>query len=282
MPVEQDLPLSTGQLSLHSLIDSIGDDCFASQLLLFLNEICGAEYCAIFRLEGTEPVGLAAASLDGSDTARQFANSYIESELWRSDPSMTAARFTYNHVHPSLISLDVQALENQELRNFIYPHVGHRVLVCGRSTIGHIALSILRKAGGDSFGEEDISHLEALASPLLSIVGKHVSATWQRQRLVHALSSLQEIEQCIALAPEALPRREAQVCSRILLGVSTIGIALELGVGEETVMTYRKRVYHRLGIATQRELLMWYVGLWSEAESMPRDLPFAMQAKLRG
>jgi DNA-binding CsgD family transcriptional regulator len=28
--------------------------------------------------------------------------------------------------------------------------------------------------------------------------------------------------------------------------MSPIGIALELGIGEETVLTYRKRIYNRL------------------------------------
>jgi DNA-binding CsgD family transcriptional regulator len=110
----------------------------------------------------------------------------------------------------------------------------------------------------------------------LSILGKHASALWQRGLLLESLSSLEAIERCVATAPSALPRREAQVCSRILYGISSLGISLELGVSEETVMTYRKRVYHRLGIATQRELLMWYVSLWSVGTTMPRRIPVSL------
>src|SRR5690606_16731246 len=59
------------------------------------------------------------------------------------------------------------------------------------------------------------------------------------------------------------PKREVEVCARILHGMSSIGIALDLGVSEETVRTYRKRSYQRLQIASERELLVWYLDLWS-------------------
>jgi DNA-binding CsgD family transcriptional regulator len=60
-----------------------------------------------------------------------------------------------------------------------------------------------------------------------------------------------------------LPRREAEVCARILYGMSSVGIALDLSVSEETVKTYRKRAYQRLNIGSERELLTWYLARWS-------------------
>ena len=65
-------------------------------------------------------------------------------------------------------------------------------------------------------------------------------------------------------SPERLPRREVEVCALILFGVSTMGIASRLNIGEETVKTYRKRAYQRLGKATQRELLNWYIERWGQ------------------
>lgn len=261
---------------LHSIIDVIGDDCFGRELLLFLNDVCGADHCAVFQIEAARPVKLAAASLDGSDTADRCASAYISSGLWQRDPTMTAARFTFNHVHPSLIRMDVQSLEDPELRERIYSHMRQRLLLCGRSAVGHVALSVLHSVNGADFAEDAITNLEALASPLLSILGKHASALWQRRLLLESLSSLETIEACVASAPGRLPRREAQVCSRILYGMSSLGIALELNVSEETVMTYRKRVYQRLNIGTQRELLMWYVSLWSISTTMPRRIPASL------
>jgi DNA-binding CsgD family transcriptional regulator len=45
--------------------------------------------------------------------------------------------------------------------------------------------------------------------------------------------------------------------------MSHLGIALDLNVGEETVKTYKNRAYQKLGIGSQRELLMWYLSLWN-------------------
>jgi DNA-binding NarL/FixJ family response regulator len=73
---------------------------------------------------------------------------------------------------------------------------------------------------------------------------------------------LGDIEECIT-GTMLLPRREAQVCSRILYGLSSAGIALHLDVSEQTVKTYRKRAYERLGIGSERELLTWYLRRWS-------------------
>ena len=49
------------------------------------------------------------------------------------------------------------------------------------------------------------------------------------------------------------PREEA-VLGRIVSGISTEGIALDLDVKPSTVITLRKRGYAKLGIATQAEL----------------------------
>ena len=72
---------------------------------------------------------------------------------------------------------------------------------------------------------------------------------------------MSEIENTVATSSFGLPRRELEVCARILYGISSEGIALELGISEQTVITYRKRTYERLGIATSRELLLWYLDL---------------------
>ena len=59
-----------------------------------------------------------------------------------------------------------------------------------------------------------------------------------------------------------LSRREGEVCSRISMAF-VLRDRAGSGIGKESVMTYRKRAYHRLGIGSQRELLMWYLALWT-------------------
>jgi len=52
-----------------------------------------------------------------------------------------------------------------------------------------------------------------------------------------------------------LSDRERQVCALIALGVTSEGIGLRLAIGLNTVLTYRKRAYARLGISSQNELM---------------------------
>jgi DNA-binding CsgD family transcriptional regulator len=48
--------------------------------------------------------------------------------------------------------------------------------------------------------------------------------------------------------------RESDVLSRVMLGVSSEGIALDLGIGLNSVLTYRKHACARLGVSSQVEL----------------------------
>jgi DNA-binding CsgD family transcriptional regulator len=48
--------------------------------------------------------------------------------------------------------------------------------------------------------------------------------------------------------------RERQVCARAAMGKSVAVTALELGIGEASVLTYRQRAYQRLSVKSALEL----------------------------
>ena len=52
-----------------------------------------------------------------------------------------------------------------------------------------------------------------------------------------------------------LTRRENQVCARTLIGMTAEAIALDLGVSETTVLTYRRRAYERYNISSAQEMI---------------------------
>ena len=55
------------------------------------------------------------------------------------------------------------------------------------------------------------------------------------------------------VAPQLSPR-EIEVCVRIMLGITSEGIGIDLGISRNTVLTYRKRAYARLNISSQNQL----------------------------
>ena len=54
-----------------------------------------------------------------------------------------------------------------------------------------------------------------------------------------------------------LTRREVAVVVRVLKGMRTEGIAIDMGLKPASVITFRKRAYAKLGIATQAELFAY-------------------------
>jgi hypothetical protein len=63
-----------------------------------------------------------------------------------------------------------------------------------------------------------LPELREVGTLLLPILGKHQSARSWKRRFNIALTSLEEIAGCVKSAPEKFPRREIQVCSRMLYG----------------------------------------------------------------
>ena len=247
------------------IIRAIGEATFGGELLAFLHRLCGAEHCAIFDCKADRPRELIAVSFDGSNMAHRRASQYIAKDLWRNDTALEDARGNMQNAVPYMKRVDVRTMPRGDLRHSIYEsgHIRERLLLCGGGGQGLTVLSILRSERRGRFSDSETLELFSVARNLLAIVEKQNEIAWRRGTLKSALSSLETIQGCIIAAPEQLPRRETEVCARIIYGLSTIGIALDLGIGEQTVTTYRKRAYQRLGICSQRELLTWYMARWN-------------------
>lgn len=93
----------------------------------------------------------------------------------------------------------------------------------------------------------------SLAPPLLATVQLHLRLT--------APQHLGEMPapHDVTLNPEPaaladLPRREREVCQRLLRGWTYDGIAADLGISAGTVKTYRNRAFERMGLHHRNEL----------------------------
>ena len=95
----------------------------------------------------------------------------------------------------------------------------------------------------------------------LDLLAGHSFQQSQFPNPADALRSLDVVESCLTAMTD-LPRREMEVCARVLLCQTALGISLSLEISEESVRTYRTRAYRRLGIGGVRELWMWYLNLW--------------------
>jgi DNA-binding CsgD family transcriptional regulator len=236
--------------SLSEIVEAIGREGFAEQVLDYLNRYIGADHCAIFQLKNYELSEVASASLVGA------------AMMPKSDLTSYEVKRQLSQVGPSGARVDVCNIMGTENTRGSGVGKRQRIMICEQKANVSYCLRILRSAQRESLSEQQIDYLRLIAHLLISFVARHVDLFERKPNLTPALTSLEEIQSCVSGATD-LSRRESEVCARILYGLSSCGIALDLGIGKESVMTYRKRAYQRLGIGSQRELLMWYLALWS-------------------
>jgi DNA-binding CsgD family transcriptional regulator len=267
---------SHGSTCIPDLVEAVGTGRFAARLVEYLNQLCGADHCAAFRFGPGRLDEVAAGSIDPRHEARAKVRLYLHEQLWRQDPAIHEAQ---RHLSEAsrIIHLDLSDTGYSDLRATVYPQVRDRLLVCGRRHEAAFGLSVVRSDPHSGFSRSAIDELGTQSSLLLSLVAKHAAIVDSRPNPAQALSTLDEIEHCIEAA-SVMPRREREVGSRILYGLSTAGIALDVGIGEESVKTYRKRIYQRLSIGSERELLSWYLALWSRWREQSQHLPASAPA----
>ena len=265
----------SNQALLSRLVASIGDPAFGPELLNFFAQVCGAEFCSVFDLNARDARTVMTASVyQGTDRmAHRQASLYLDRQLWQQDPMVAQARAQLDGSPVGVVRTAVRELPDSDYRDLLYSRtqVRDRVLMCARSPSGLIGLSLLRTESTGDYAEQDIVRLHEACSLLMAIIDKHVAMQAPESEGSSALRCLSHIEQCLSGAGTPLSQREEQVCARILYGMSTAGVAIDLGVGEETVMTYRKRAYQRLEIGSQRELLLWYLDLWHAQRARRRQ-----------
>lgn len=258
-PTLKFVSLSRDTRSVADMVDAAGTGCFGSALMNYLQSACGADYCAVFRVDPQAPLELITGSHDGSQTARSRVEQYMHKEYWFKDPAMDFVRTRLAGPDAMLMRVDVNDLPDDEARETIWPRIRDRLVVAGRSHHSTYSVSVLREGRGN-FVPAEIQRLGASADLLISVLAKHGQLSRGSADIAGVIKSLPDIETCIA-ALSVLTKRETEVCARILYGLTTTGIALDLNVSSETVKTFRKLAYRRLGIGSERELLQWYLGL---------------------
>jgi DNA-binding CsgD family transcriptional regulator len=255
------LPIGSAMArGLADLVDTTGTMEFGAKLLKHLAGACGADYCAVFRVGAHKPSEIVTSSHDGSSKAHKRVENYLQRRYWVNDPAMVYAQTQLTGQDPMLMRVDVTRIKDPIIREEIWPGICDRVVIAGKNRDRTYSMSILREGRG-GFSAADMDCIGTSADLLISLLAKHEDLTGSlKNDLSGAISSLPDIEARISGASKLTPR-EAEVCARILYGLTTTGIALDLGISNETVKTFRKLAYRRLKIGSEHELMSWYLAL---------------------
>lgn len=96
-----------------------------------------------------------------------------------------------------------------------------------------------------------VSEFVSFASLALPLVQLHIRLTETGTSPVACAGGMEK--RLAAMFPE-LTSRERQVCARSIIGMTAEGIALDLGIKQTSVLTYRRRAYARLNICSINQL----------------------------
>jgi DNA-binding CsgD family transcriptional regulator len=254
-------PMPEAPSTLAAVVNALGTDAFESETLKFVHQTVGAEHYCVYRLRAGEAQFLGGASMHGRHAMRDAR----PRRGWRqrSYADLRAARMiTQERDGTVLFHEELSGFEDPGLDSALaHFHIVDRVMLCGRATDDLYAVSLLRSETAGQFAALDLERLAGSADILLAVCAKHAAIRWDATRGVAHFDSVDTIEANLRVAKWGLSERELQVSARILYGISAVGIAIDLGLGEETIATYRKRLYARLRIGGRHELFQKYLSL---------------------
>jgi len=246
-----------------ALIDAIGCDEFAARMMVSLYRLCGASSFSLHTYREGRQYARYFINLEGSDLfLRELLK--LDPDVWRCDAMFLEGCNGLGRQGEREIRISCKTSHQDSALQAFYGRtkVQERLLICGGNQADTLnVLHIQRPDSISPLSRGEYNRLRSAAQLLFSALVKHDEISSARSNTSSPLTSHEEVVEQIAIAGTDLTQREIEVCAGILLGITSLGIALKLQIGEQTVLTYRKRLYQRLGISTQRELMLWYMGL---------------------
>ena len=234
------------------LIDAVATPKFESELFSISREAVKCECVTAFAIgENAVPRVLLAANAGAANIARPLADKYI-AQYWNLDP-INRAEELHEGSSVALRIVPDADIHDELYRKDCYTNlrIMDRFTILQRHGSDVYRLSFYSGGGFGRFAEYEIDRMASSGDLLMSLLIKNDARSAQRSE---SWTPQAWIGRLRAVAP-SIPAREAEVCTAIMLGMTSEAIGLKLGISVNTVLTYRKRAYGRLRISCQNELM---------------------------
>ncbi|MGC1271924.1 MAG: LuxR C-terminal-related transcriptional regulator, partial [Croceibacterium sp.] len=126
---------------------------------------------------------------------------------------------------------------------FDEPGIVERISVIQRSREEWRVINVARHAQSGCFTDDELSVLVGIASLALPMLPFN-----RRRKAVPPQLTVPQLEDRFAARFDELTRRERQVCARAAIGMSVEATAIDLAIAKTSVLSYRRRAYHRLQV----------------------------------
>lgn len=230
--------------ALAGLIASAGEPGFDQTAIACLNTALPLCWWSVYSVHALRaPTLHLGGSYRATDHTHEAFRFYADGP-WRHDPTFDAARERLAQGEMALTHWHASEIPKRQRSGIYTRHaLRERVsLVTLRAGGSLTAINLYRHDAQPAFADTELDLLSLLAPPLLACVDRH-------------LRSLAAAPVTALAGPlDALPRREREVCERLLRGWTHEGVARDLGISAGTVKTYRDRAFERLEIHHRNEL----------------------------
>ena len=247
--------------AITQVAQSVGKPVFEQRLYHLLSEVLHIDQIVVFTYSGSNaPDHLFTRGKMPQEQAEVLAHDYVNKYYVR-DPQRAFARGAVNRttavaLHPRL----ADEYDPEYRRHFFSDHdLIDKISTVATTDGGNVYCNFYRMgdSGPYSPGEQEL--LQGVLPLITSLISTHFTLVRLiapasgndanvARSLVHSVISRRT-------APfDRLTAREAEICERILVGYTSTGISLDLGIATSSVNTYRRRAYEKLGISTQNEL----------------------------
>jgi DNA-binding CsgD family transcriptional regulator len=245
---------------LTSLVDTVGTDLFGKGLRQLMSDVLQCEHVTLYEVSSAgQPRLVMAESIEANRVPESSAARYALS-YWSADPlNDTAAmgdRLDRGVVaHRSARETSDCTYRQQCFEPADWIRHGRRLIervsVMQRHQGRLVKVNFHRGHSAGPYSDTHIRSLKACAGLILALARRHAADV---KAAAAGDPREQYMERLVQLCP-AMPRRELEVAAGIVHGMMSEAIALDLGISHNTVLTYRKRCYTRLGISSQNELM---------------------------
>jgi DNA-binding CsgD family transcriptional regulator len=239
--------------SLGRLIEVVGTPKFEDEIFAAARGAFNCEHISDLSVVGPASPRILMSATNGSmsiphDVAEKYVLRY-----WDLDPA--------NRTMPDVQrddSFGLRIVVEEDITDEHYRHecytayrLVERVSIVRRNETNLYRLNFYAGGCYGRFADSDISRIMGSADLLLALLVKHDATGFEATEARAAASFRSRLR----LISPKMPQREAEVCTAIMLGMTSEAIALKLGISVNTVLTYRKRAYGRLNISCQNELM---------------------------
>lgn len=245
--------MSLGNLATMARLDrltlAIGEDSFGQVLVQSARAVGDVDHVMIFAFSPRQPPRpvVNAGSVEQS-AAHRAAEAYAD-RLHLIDPNYADIRRQSDG--PARWFELAESGDQRFRAAFLEPCGVSDMLafaVCHERVVYYVAFF---RTGGRSFASAQRWLLSQVGEVIAAHVRKHFS-------YMHAVKGENQfmVSRVLSAAPDFanITPRERLVCSGILTGHTSESIAMNLSISINSVLTYRKRLYEKLGISSQNEL----------------------------